>query len=108
MNRLFVYGSLQPGQSNEHVLSNLGGIWEKAFIYGRLYNAGWGSGMGFPGLRLEDQSEKINGYLFTSDKLNGFWNELDEFEGDEYQRVKAPVKTYNEDRTIEAYVYTLR
>ncbi|MEG9497695.1 MAG: gamma-glutamylcyclotransferase, partial [Pantoea dispersa] len=27
MNTLFVYGTLQPGQCNAHILENIGGEW---------------------------------------------------------------------------------
>jgi gamma-glutamylcyclotransferase (GGCT)/AIG2-like uncharacterized protein YtfP len=30
--RLFVYGTLAPGRPNEHVLADLGGTWEPAYV----------------------------------------------------------------------------
>ena len=41
--RLFVYGTLQPGQPNEHELASISGEWSKAQVRGRLVDVGWGA-----------------------------------------------------------------
>lgn len=105
--RLFVYGTLGPGRPNEHVLTAIGGTWEKASVNGYLRPQGWGADMGYPGIVLADNGNEIEGFIFCSDNLDDHWDELDDFEGEEYQRVLITVKT--KDRmSVEAYIYILR
>ena len=105
--RLFVYGTLGPGRPNEHILKNIGGNFQKAFIYGSLVDEGWGAALGYPGIVLDAKADKVQGFLFSSNHLANHWAELDNFEGEAYQRVLTQVEL--EDKTIvEAYVYALK
>ena len=104
---LFVYGSLGPGRPNEHVLNAIGGTWEEASVNGYLKPQGWGAEMGYPGIVLDDTGDEIKGYLFCSEDLDDHWGELDDFEGEEYQRVLITVKTIDQ-KAAEAYIYILR
>ncbi|MDP1369653.1 gamma-glutamylcyclotransferase family protein [Acinetobacter lwoffii] len=46
-------------------------------------------------------------HVFISENLPKYWNELDVFEGDEYQRI--PVKVYLENgQMVESLVYALK
>ena len=81
INKLFVYGTLGPGRPNEHVLSNIGGSWEKASVTGILHQEGWGAAMGYPGITLDETGDRVEGFLFTSDTISDHWTELDQFEG---------------------------
>ena len=105
--RLFVYGTLCPGKPNEHVLSAIGGTWQEASVKGYLKQQGWSAEMGYPGIVLDDTGDEINGYIFCSDKLDYHWDELDEFEGEEYKRVLITVKTSNKC-AVEAFIYILK
>ena len=105
--RLFVYGTLGPGRPNEHVLRAIGGTWEEASVNGYLKPQGWGAEMGYPGIVLDDTGDEIKGYIFCSDKLAYHWDQLDDFEGEEYKRVLITVKT-KEKMAVEAYIYILR
>lgn len=105
--RLFVYGTLVPGGPNEHVLNSIGGTWEEASVNGYLKQQGWGAEMGYPGIVLDNFGDEIKGYIFSSDMLDSRWNELDDFEGEEYKRILVKVKT-KDKRTVEAYIYILR
>jgi gamma-glutamylcyclotransferase (GGCT)/AIG2-like uncharacterized protein YtfP len=105
--RLFVYGTLGPGRPNEHVLSAIGGTWEEASVNGYLKPQGRGAEMGYPGIVLDDTGDEIKGYIFCSDKLEYHRDELDEFEGEEYERVLITVKT-KEKMAVDAYIYILR
>ena len=105
--RLFVYGTLGPGRPNEHVLSSIGGTWEEASVKGYLKPRGWGADMGYPGIVLDDAGDEVNGYLFCSDKLDDHWHELDDFEGEEYQRRRVNVRT-KDNAAVEAFIYMLR
>jgi gamma-glutamylcyclotransferase (GGCT)/AIG2-like uncharacterized protein YtfP len=105
--RLFVYGSLGPGRPNEHFLSAIGGTWEEDSVNGYLKPQGWGAEMGYPGIVLDDTGDEIRGFLFCSDKLDDHWDELDDFEGEEYQRVLITAKT-KDKMAVEAHIYILR
>ncbi len=104
--RLFVYGTLAPGRPNEHVLEKIEGHWEKASVNGRLYAVGWGADYGYPALMLDESAEPVDGMIFASAELGDFWSELDEFEGDGYQRVVTSVRHEN-GSLVEAFVYIL-
>ena len=106
LDRLFVYGTLQPGQSNASVLRRIGGTFQPATICGRLYPEGWGAASGFPALVLDEEGEKVPGYVFSSDGLSRQWQRLDAFEGDGYRRVVATVRL-EDGKPVEAHVYVL-
>ncbi len=103
---LFVYGTLAPGEVNEHVLAPLKGSWEPATVRGALVQEGWGAEHGFPALRLNEESEPVAGQLFYSPGLTDLWGELDEFEGAAYRRVVTNVKL-NSGQSIAANLYVL-
>ncbi len=104
---LFVYGTLGLDRPNEHVLSAIGGTWEEASVNGYLKSQGWGAEIGYPGIVLDDKGDEIKGYIFRSDNLDYYWDELDDFEGEEYLRVLTTIKT-KDNISVEAYIYTLR
>lgn len=105
--RLFVYGSLAPGQPNEHLLKEFGGSWEHATVTGTLHSEGWGATMGYPAIVLDKFAEEVEGFLFSSDKLSDHWAMLDEFEGEAYERVLTVVKLRNGCQ-VDAFVYALK
>lgn len=107
MERLFIYGSLQPGGPNEHLLADLADEWEPAIVTGRLVDAGWGASMGYPGLVIDENGGEISGHILRSGRLSEVWAELDEFEGQEYERVQATA-TLADGRTETVQVYVLR
>ena len=108
MQKLFVYGSLGPGRVNEHMLRNIGGTWKKGFVWGKLYEEGWGAEMGFPGIRLDRKVEMIRGHIFYSNELEQHWAELDEFEGEAYQRIKTTIILEDSKEEVDAYIYSLK
>ena len=63
--------------------------------------------MVFPGIVLDDLGDKIKGHIFCSDMLNDHWDELDDFEGEEYKRVLITVKT-KDKASVKAYIYILK
>ena len=103
---LFVYGSLQPGGPNAQVLSRLGGKWRSGAVTGQLIEAGWGAELGYPGLKLMESGGQVSGQVLSSSDLDGFWAELDAFEGEQYERVLAEV-TLSTGELIDAHVYTV-
>ena len=107
MERLFIYGSLQPGGPNEHVLAAIGGEWETAVIKGNLVERGWGTSIGYPGIVVDETGNDVHGHVFSSSNLNAKWDYLDEFEGEVYQRIVTSVTLRNGDQ-VQAHVYVLR
>lgn len=107
MDKLFVYGSLQPGGANEHVLADLDGRWEPGTVRGRLLDAGWGANMGYPGIILDELGPPVAGFVFSSESLASAWKVLDEFEGQEYQRCLVPVQLQAGGEVV-AHIYALK
>ncbi|MBX2859932.1 MAG: gamma-glutamylcyclotransferase [Vampirovibrio sp.] len=103
---LFVYGTLAPGQPNEHILSDLSGTWQPATVKGYLKQQGWGADMGYPGLILDKAGEEIKGFLLSSGQLSAQWDVLDTFEGDQYNRVVADV-FLDDGNFVKAHLYVL-
>lgn len=106
INRLFVYGTLAPGRANEHVLANVAGRWEPAFVRGTLFNEGWGAMAGYPGMVPDENGEAINGFVFSSSELQDHLARLDEFEGSGYERTVVPAQL-GDGSVVTAYVYQL-
>ena len=104
--RLFVYGTLAPGQPNEHRLAGLGGRWRPASVRGRLYPEGWGAALGYPGIVLDEAGPWVDGHLFESERLASTWEALDDFEGEGYRRIATTV-TFRDGSTTTAFVYVL-
>ncbi len=102
--RLATYGTLAPGRVNNHQLSNLQGRWREGRVKGRLIEAGWGAGLGYPGLVLDPQGADIDVQLFESPDLPGHWDRLDAFEGAGYRRVVADIATDEGDVPASIYV----
>lgn len=106
INHLFVYGTLAPGKPNEHIVSGLNGKWQPATVRGELKEIGWGANMGYPGIVLGNEHPWVDGLVLSTDKLADFWHELDEFEGEDYQRVMTNVRLADGE-WLTAYIYEL-
>jgi len=105
--RLFVYGTLQPGESMNHLLGSIGGVWNKGTIRGELIQAGEIPGFPYPGVILNDKGDTVPGYLFTSENLSAHWEKLDQYEGSSYKRVMTYV-SLPDGRTVKSYIYELK
>jgi len=106
MERLFIYGSLQPGGPNEHVLAEIGGDWEPAVVKGNLLEKGWGASMGYPGLVIDERGNDVHGHVFASSNLSAKWTYLDQLEGEEYERTVASVTLLSGEQ-VQAHIYVL-
>ena len=106
INRLFVYGTLAPGEPNDHFLQNLGGQWENATVRGQLFPNGIGPTLGYPALKLDNHGTEIEGLLFSSPRLFTLWQTLDAFEGPGYLRVVTKVALADQSK-LDAYIYAL-
>lgn len=105
-NALFVYGTLQPGQSNEHVLKNLNGKFEKATLSGFTFDRIWEQQSGYPGLIKAKPTNKVSGFLFTAVNLSKHWHILDSFETEMYQRIETSVTLEDNSKAL-AFVYII-
>jgi gamma-glutamylcyclotransferase (GGCT)/AIG2-like uncharacterized protein YtfP len=101
--RLAAYGTLAPGRSNHHQLSQLRGRWLKGTVSGALVEAGWGAALGFPALVLDAAASSVAVDLFESADLPAHWERLDRFEGQGYRRVAVEVET--EEGSLPAFIY---
>lgn len=104
---LFVYGTLMPNCPNGHVLENIVGKFVPATVKGFLKDAGWSASMGYPGIKLDEEGDTVHGYLFYSNNLINHWDNLDEFEGDEFERMEVTVERYDE-LDVDTFIYTLK
>jgi gamma-glutamylcyclotransferase (GGCT)/AIG2-like uncharacterized protein YtfP len=82
---VFVYGTLRRGGSNHFRMADAEFI-ESGTLRGRLYRIDW-----YPGLVLDASGDEISGEIFAVDPQR--LTSLDEFEGHEYRRIRATVKT---------------
>lgn len=103
---LFVYGTLQPGRPNAHLLERIGGSWHEAHVFGHLHEEGWGATMGYPAIRLDENGPRVDGYVFSSEALESHWPSLDAFEGAAYKRTLVNV-TLGDGQQISAHIYQL-
>ena len=101
--RLATYGTLAPGRVNNNQLAGLRGHWRQGIVRGRLVEAGWGAGLGYPGLILDSPEQVVEVHLFESQELPDHWLRLDAFEGTGYRRVITQVTT--EDGDLVASIY---
>lgn len=104
---LFVYGTLMPNCPNGYVLENIVGKFVPATVKGFLKDAGWSASMGYPGIKLDPDGDTVHGYLFYSDNLINHWDNLDEFEGAEFQREAVTVERFDE-LEVDTFIYVLK
>jgi gamma-glutamylcyclotransferase (GGCT)/AIG2-like uncharacterized protein YtfP len=103
--RLAVYGTLAPGRPNHRQLAHLAGNWIAGRVRGRLYQAGWGADLGFPGLVVDDTGDEVEVQILESEDLRTEWPRLDEFEGPGYRRVVVSTRTAV--GSLSAHIYVL-
>jgi gamma-glutamylcyclotransferase (GGCT)/AIG2-like uncharacterized protein YtfP len=96
--RLIVYGSLAPGEANHFLLASLTGEWYRCRIRGHM-----GHYRGFKSFRFDPQGPEHPAWLLESAELPRVISDLDDFEGEEYERITIPAQV--NDRRIMAQVY---
>lgn len=90
-----------------HLLSSIGGVWDKGTVRGEFIQAGEIPGFLYPGVILDNNGDTVPGYLFTSDNLSSHWKKLDQYEGSNYERVITDVNL-TDGRTVKSYIYELK
>ncbi len=63
--------------------------------------------MGYPGIILDNSDNRVQGFLFTSERLQRHWQVLDEFEGSQYERVPVKV-TMDNGEIVNSCIYILK
>ena len=96
--KLIVYGSLAPGESNAFILEGLMGEWRPCRIRGHL-----GAFRGFKSFRYDPQGPEHPAWLLVSAELPRVLPDLDDFEGEEYERRIIPARVNG--RSVMAQVY---
>ena len=96
--RLIVYGTLMPGGQYHHLLAGLAARWERCTIRGSL-----GAYRGYPSFKWNPAGEPHPAWLVTSPGLPAKYQELDDFEGQAYNRRLTPAEAGN--RLVIAYIY---
>lgn len=96
--RLIVYGSLAPGGPNAFLLAGLVGEWYRCVIRGHL-----GRYQGFKAFRYDPEGPEHEAWLLESADLPRVLQELDDFEGEEYERRVIPAQI--DDRWVRAQIY---
>lgn len=92
--KLFSYGTLQPGRQNHHVAERFGGRWFSATTRGRR----WVMRGRFPALRWNPEGEVVEGSLLLSGRID--WERLDAFEGSLYNRILLPVEIREDEHAV--------
>lgn len=92
---LIVYGSLEPGGDNHHLLEDVPGTWREGWVTGELREEGWGAAAGYPALRWipaagDGEAPRVTAHLLASERLPSLWDRLDRFEGPGYRRILVP------------------
>jgi gamma-glutamylcyclotransferase (GGCT)/AIG2-like uncharacterized protein YtfP len=109
-NIFIVYGTLGPDRPNHHKIEHIRGRWSKATIKGKLEAKGWGADLGFYGYvkaSLKEEQQEIEAFILYSDELTMNWKFLDDFEGDEYERILAEFKLENGETGV-GNIYALK
>ena len=96
--RLIVYGSLAPGGANAFMLAGLVGEWYPCRIQGQL-----GAHRGFKAFRYDPKGPEHPAWVFASAELPRVLVDLDDFEGEEYERLTIPARVNG--RWVMAQVY---
>ena len=99
--KLIVYGSLAPGEVNDFMLAGLVGKWHPCRIRGRM-----GIYLGFKSFRYDPQGPENPAWLLESADLPRIIPELDDFEGEAYERRTIPARV--DGRWVMAQIYAGR
>lgn len=103
-NHLFVYGTLGPKQSHEHLVTRVPGLWKPASIKANLYPQGIGPTFGYPVIIPDTNGDTVAGYVYFSRQLNKLWPVLDAYEGRGYKRSVEEV-CLKSGLNVSAWVY---
>lgn len=93
-----------PGEINAGFREPLKGSWQRGHVQGALTPQGWGSAQGFPALVPSDATTLVPGFVLEAEALSEFWQQLDTFEEEEYERRLTTVEL-DGGQSVSAYAY---
>ncbi|MDA1121025.1 MAG: gamma-glutamylcyclotransferase [Bacteroidetes bacterium] len=99
--KLFVYGTLKRDQQHNEArfLSSNSNFLGAGKIKGQLFDLG-----NYPGLTLPENADTwVFGEVFEIEDVNKVLRVIDEYEGDEFDRVEKPV--FVGDQVLNCWVY---
>ncbi len=99
--RLIVYGTLVPEGMYHYLLADLPGVWERCVIRGYM-----GEYAGFKAFHYDEHGPEHPAWLLDSPQLPRLLPELDDFEGEAYERRLIPAQVG--ERWVMAQIYTGR
>ncbi|MFT4862241.1 MAG: gamma-glutamylcyclotransferase (GGCT)/AIG2-like uncharacterized protein YtfP [Pseudohongiellaceae bacterium] len=106
LQRLFVYGTLRPGESNQHFLAAIPGTWMSASIRGVHFPHGYGATEGYPVIAPTQLGLPIAGMILEAQFTQEQWQTLDDFESEAYKRVLSTAVAANGEE-LSVFVYVL-
>lgn len=80
---------------------------EEGYCERKPTSRGLGAETGYPGIVLDEEGEEIEGHLFISEDLPNHWDAIDEFEGEDYERVVTQA-ILEDGSSVDAYIYVLQ
>jgi len=92
MDALAVYGALAPGESGHWVVSRIRGEWVQGTVKGHVFEITWGPATGYQGFLPDADGATIEVHVLLSDELDKKWREIDDFEGQGYDRIAIEVE----------------
>ena len=95
--RLAVYGTLAPGRSNDHMLSQLDGQWLDGHVRGEVQERD-----GFPVFSWRN-GPSVPVRILDAPALSQTFERLDQFEGAKYRRILVPVQV--KDQRVICNIY---
>jgi gamma-glutamylcyclotransferase (GGCT)/AIG2-like uncharacterized protein YtfP len=101
--RFAAYGTLRPGESNHFLIAKLGGEWISGTVTGTVTEH-----RGFPRLVWHSSGEKVNVEVLHTPKLSAKFEDLDAFEGRDYERIWVPVELQNHIEICNIYAKATR
>lgn len=105
---VFVYGSLRQHESNYHLLDGAKLVVEQAYVYGEL----WDTGFGYPAVVLSGQTKVYGEVYQVSEEQLHILDQLEGYNGpgqsNHYERIEQTVYTDHQSLTAQMYVYVER
>ena len=105
MEHLATYGTLAPGEKDHWLVRNIAGEWRTGTVLGWAYPFGFGPADGYPGFSSDPDGAPVEVAVLSSDRLDGHWREIDDFEGPGYRRIEVDV-TLSDDTVLAQTVLT--
>jgi gamma-glutamylcyclotransferase (GGCT)/AIG2-like uncharacterized protein YtfP len=96
--KLAAYGTLRPGESNYHIVSEINGTWVDGTVTGVLSMQGQ-----YPAFTWTADGPSVAVKVLISAELPNHWQRIDAFEGSQYVRQIVPVEVNGETWMCNIY-----